>query len=132
MSLSAWWQTASSHFATNLLLATAMIRLFQWKWEAIVAALGTNPYTYRVLFGGAFVTLLYLGLGSLFAILDLTLSPKVAVQWTFKILGQKWGQFSGHILEPTVQGYQYSLLQSFVYFNLRVAQNKSLGIFKAA
>ena len=80
MSLNAWWQTASNHFATNLLLASAIIRLFQWKWEAIVATLGTNPYTYRVLFGGAFVTLLYLSLGSVFAILDLTLSPRLAIQ----------------------------------------------------
>ena len=36
------------HIASTLIMSTTIIRLFQWKWEYIVATLGTNPYVYKV------------------------------------------------------------------------------------
>ena len=39
---------ATQHFVSTLIMSTSIIRLFQWKWDAIVAALGTNPYVYKV------------------------------------------------------------------------------------
>ena len=70
---------ATQHFVSTLIMSTSIIRLFQWKWDAIVAALGTNPYVYKVLFAHAFVALLYLSVGSVFAVMDLTLSPRQRV-----------------------------------------------------
>ena len=67
---------STEHIATTLIMSTTIIRLFQWKWDDIVAALGTNPYVYKVLFAHAFVALLYLSVGSVFAVMDLTLSPR--------------------------------------------------------
>ena len=39
---------SKEHFVTTLVMSTTMIRLFQWKWNDIVALLGTNPYVYKV------------------------------------------------------------------------------------
>ena len=36
------------HIVSTLIMSTAIIRLFQWKWDHIVATLGTNPYVYKV------------------------------------------------------------------------------------
>ena len=82
---------ATQHFVSTLIMSTSIIRLFQWKWDAIVAALGTNPYVYKVLFAHAFVALLYLFVGSVFAVMDLTLSPRQSVSLARnrpRILGQ--------------------------------------------
>ena len=36
------------HIVSTLIMSTTIIRLFQWKWDYIVATLGTNPYVYKV------------------------------------------------------------------------------------
>ena len=36
------------HIISTLIMSTTIIRLFQWKWDYIVATLGTNPYVYKV------------------------------------------------------------------------------------
>ena len=36
------------HIISTLLMSTTIIRLFQRKWDYIVATLGTNPYIYKV------------------------------------------------------------------------------------
>ena len=38
---------STEHVVSTLIMSTSIIGLFQWKWDAIVAALGTNPYVYK-------------------------------------------------------------------------------------
>ena len=67
-----WFQ----HITFSYLTSITIVVLLQWKWDVIVANLGTDPYTYRVLFSQGLMTLLYFSIGIMFTIMDLTLSPK--------------------------------------------------------
>ena len=64
------------HIAFSFLTTISVVGLLRATWEPIVACLGTNPYVYRVLLSFFLVTSLYFVVGSLFAVMDLTLSPK--------------------------------------------------------
>ena len=64
------------HIAFSFLTTISVVGLLRATWDPIVACLGTNPYTYRVLLSFFLVTSLYFVVGSLFAVMDLTLSPK--------------------------------------------------------
>ena len=64
------------HIAFSFLTTISVMGLLHWKWDWIVTYLGTDPYSYRVLLSYVFVTSLYFAIGSLFAVMDLTLSPK--------------------------------------------------------
>ena len=64
------------HIAFSFLTTISVVGLLLATWDPIVAYLGTNPYVYRVLLSFFLVTSLYFVVGSLFAVMDLTLSPK--------------------------------------------------------
>ena len=64
------------HIAFSFVTTISVMGLLHWMWDSIVANLGTDPYLYRVLLSHVFVMSLYFVVGSLFTVMDLTLSPK--------------------------------------------------------
>ena len=64
------------HIAFSFLTTISVAGLLHVSWDPIVACLGTNPYTYRVLLSFSLVMSIYFVVGSLFAVMGLTLSPK--------------------------------------------------------
>ena len=75
------------HIAFSFLTTISVAGLLHVSWDPIVACLGTNPYTYRVLLSFSLVTSIYFVVGSLFAVMDLTLSPKALRKYKTQVDG---------------------------------------------
>ena len=53
------------------------MRFLQGHWDAVLANYGADPYLYRVVATFVLTTLLYFVYGGLYAVMDLSLSPRV-------------------------------------------------------
>ena len=74
------------HITFSFLTTVSIMALLHWKWDSIVAYLGADPYLYRILLSHVFVTSLYFAIGSLFVVMDLTLSPKALRKYKTQVV----------------------------------------------